>query len=347
MNYSIIKKLPPVEEIIQDFPLSSSAHDRILRDRQEVKNILEGKDDRFLMIVGPCSAWPNHAVLEYAQRLLLLNKKVKHALKLVMRVYIQKPRTTKGWTGPVNQPHPFQRPDIEAGVKYAREMMVKIIEMGLPIADEALFTHNAKGFLELLSWVAIGARSAEDQEHRVFASAIDCAVGLKNPTHGSLAVGVNSIVAAQYPHVAVFNGNEVQTHGNRHAHLVLRGSQNAPNYSIVHLQEVKRYMDMHQIQNPSVIIDASHDNCFINGKKDPRLQPQVIYEIIESLKSHPDLKALVKGFMLESFIKEGMQKLDPNMPHNIDLSGLSITDPCLSWEQTEKLLLDLAKRKKP
>src|ERR1700678_3125614 len=180
MNYTRIKKLPPVEEIIQLYPLSDAAHEKIMHDRREIKNILEGQDNRLLMIVGPCSAWPKDAVFEYAKRLVEVNEKVKHSLKIVMRMYIQKPRTTKGWTGPVNQPDPFSHPDIEAGVKYTRDMMVKVIEMGLPIADEALFTHNAKGFLELLTWVAIGARSTEDQEHRIFASAIDCAVGMKN-----------------------------------------------------------------------------------------------------------------------------------------------------------------------
>lgn len=342
MNYTVIKKLPPVEEIIQAFPLSFSAHERIMQDRQDIKAILEGRDKRFLMIIGPCSAWPIDAVLEYAKRLVKLNEKVRHALKLVMRMYIQKPRTTKGWTGPVNQPDLFSAPDIEAGVKYTRNMMVQVIEMGLPIAGEALFTHNAKCFLELLSWVAIGARSTEDQEHRIFASLLDCAVGLKNPTHGSLAIGVNSIVAAQHPHVAVFDGDEVQTHGNRHAHLVLRGSNHAPNYSIEHLEEVKRHMDKHQIQNPSVIIDASHDNCLVNGKKDHRLQPSIILNIIKSLPCRPDLKPLVKGFMVESFLKEGSQAYDADNPSSIDLSGLSITDPCLSWESTEAFLLQLA-----
>src|SRR5580658_9503536 len=205
MSYTIIKKLPTAEKIIQAIPLSIEGHQKILKDRKEVNHILEGKDDRLLMIIGPCSAWPNEAVLEYAQRLVQLNKKLEHALKIVMRVYIQKPRTTKGWTGPVNQPNPCAHPDIEAGVKYTRDMMIKVIEMGLPIADEALFTHNAKGFLELLTWVAIGARSTEDQEHRLFASAINCAVGMKNPTHGSLSVAVNSVIAAQHPHIAVLN----------------------------------------------------------------------------------------------------------------------------------------------
>ena len=343
MNYSVIKKLPPIETILQAFPLSSSAAKRIQQDQHEVKNILEGKDPRLLLIVGPCSAWPKASVLEYAERLADVHERVKDTLKLVMRVYIQKPRTTKGWTGPVNQPDPFSSPDIEAGIQYTRDMMIKVIEMGLPIADEALFTHNAKGFIELLSWVAIGARSSEDQEHRIFASALDCAVGLKNPTHGSLAIGVNSIVAAQHPHVAVFDGDEVQTHGNPHAHLVLRGSNHAPNYSIAHLQEVEQHMKKHAIQHPSVVIDASHDNCLTNGKKESGLQPSIIKDIINNLSSKPELKRLVKGFMVESFLKAGSQTVDLEHPERLDWSGLSITDPCLGFDETESFLLELAR----
>jgi 3-deoxy-7-phosphoheptulonate synthase len=344
MNYTLIKRLPSAEEIIQAFPLSPRAEKKIIADRQEVKNIIEGKDRRFLMIIGPCSAWPKEAVLEYSSRLLKLKDKVEHVLKLIMRVYIQKPRTTKGWTGPVNQPDVLGSPDVAAGVRYTREMMVRVIEMGLPIADEALFTHNAKGFIELLSWVAIGARSTEDQEHRIFASALDCAVGLKNPTHGSLAIGVNSIIAAQHPHVAVFDRDEVQTHGNKHAHLVLRGANHTPNYSMAHLDEVKQHMEKHRIQNPSVVIDASHDNCIRHGKKNYHLQPNIVLEIINNLKKRPDLRPLVKGFMLESFLKEGNQSVDGDHPL-LDLSGLSITDPCLGWQDTEEFLLTFAKMK--
>lgn len=344
MNYTILKKLPPVAEMIDAYPLSPAAQHRIAEDRQQVKNILAGKDNRLLLIVGPCSAWPKAAVLDYATKLADINKKIQHVIKLIMRVYIQKPRTTKGWTGPVNQPDIFAPPNIEAGIKYTREMMIKVIAMGLPIADEALYTPNAEGFLELLSWVAIGARSTENQMHRIFASALDCAVGLKNPTHGSLAVGVNSIVAAQHAHVAVFGEHEVRTHGNLYAHLVLRGSNNQPNYSLAHLEEVKRYMNLHKIQNPAVIIDASHDNCIVDGKKYPHLQPNIILEIMDNLKNRPDLKMLVKGFMVESFIKAGNQKVHLDNPAALDLQGLSITDPCLSWEQTEELLLELAAR---
>ncbi len=342
MAYTIIKKLPLVEDIIRSFPITAAAQQQIVEDRREIRAILEGTDQRLLIIVGPCSAWPKEAVLEYAKRLAALNEEVKHALKLVMRVYIQKPRTTKGWTGPVNQPDLFLPPNIEAGIKYAREMMVNVINLGLPIADEALFTHNAKGFMELLSWVAIGARSAEDQEHRIFASALDCPVGLKNPTHGELSIGVNSVVAAQYPHVAVFDGDEVQTHGNHYAHLVLRGANHAPNYTNAHLKEVHQLMKNHHIRNPSVIIDVSHDNCLVNGKKNHLLQPNIVLEILEKLINQPTLKKLVKGFMIESYLKNGHQTVDPTQQNKLDLNGLSITDPCIDWEATKLLLLQIA-----
>lgn len=343
MNYTIKKKLPPIEDIIHAYPLSELTQQKISSDREEIKKILAGLDDRLLIVVGPCSAWPKQAVLEYAEKLLAINDKVKHALKLVMRVYIQKPRTRNGWTGPFNHPDPSAAPNIEVGRKYARELMIKITNMGVAIADEALFTNNAKGYLELLAWVAIGARSAENQGHRFFAATLDCAVGMKNPTHGSLAVGVNSVVAAQHAQIGLLDGNEVQAHGNPYAHLVLRGGNHSSNYSIAHLREVKQYMDFYQIKNPAVIIDASHDNCLVNGIKEYRLQTKIIYEVIENLKSHPDLKNLVKGFMLESFIKEGNQKIIRENPIAMDHTGLSITDPCIGWEETEKLLLNLAK----
>jgi 3-deoxy-7-phosphoheptulonate synthase len=346
MNYTRIKKLPSVESIIQQYPLSDAGHEKIMHDRREIKHILEGKDDRLLMIVGPCSAWPKEAVLAYAKRLVKINEVVKHALKIVMRLYIQKPRTTKGWTGPVNQPDPYAPPDVEAGIHYVRDMMVKVVEMGLPIADECLFTHNARGFSELVSWFAIGARSSEDHEHRIFASAANCPVGMKNPTHGSMAIGVNSVVAAQHPHMAAIDRYAVQTFGNPHAHLVLRGCNQAPNYSLVHLEEVNHHMMAHQVKNPAVVIDVSHDNCLIDGKKDHRAQPAIIFEVMRYLRKRPDLRQLMKGFMVESYLKAGHQKLEANDASTINLNGLSITDPCLGWEETETLLLELAKEVK-
>lgn len=344
MNYSIIKKIPPIETMVQAFPVSAVASQRISQHRQEIKAILEGRDPRLLIILGPCSAWPKEAVLDYAQRLLSLNKKVGQVLKLVMRVYIQKPRTTQGWAGPLNQSDLSRAPDLEAGMRYSRDMMVKVVEMGLPIADEALLIENAKGFLDLLSWVAIGARSSENQAHRVFASALNCAVGLKNPTHGALSIAVNSVVSAQHPHVAIFDGSEVKTHGNAHAHLVLRGANGAPNYEISHLEAVQQQMEKHGIQNPSLLIDVSHDNCLLKGIKRPQLQPKIIFEIMQNIQSRPDLKPLLKGFMLESFLKEGAQAIHLKKSEEIDLGGLSITDPCLAWEETEAFLLEFAAR---
>lgn len=340
MAYKKVRKLLSVDSIVEAIPLSAQGYANIEKHRREIFNIIEGKDDRLLIIVGPCSAWPESAVLEYARGLKILNEKVEDNLKLVMRTYIQKPRTIKGWTGPINQPNPLAKPNISEGTKYARNLMVKINEMDLPIADEALFTHNAQGFLELLSWVAIGARSSEDPEHRIFASAIDCPVGMKNPTHGSLKIGVNSVIAAQHSHVAVFDGYEVETTGNLHAHLVLRGGNGQPNYSLAYLEEANNYFKQVRVNNPAIIIDASHDNCLINGQKDYNLQGQVVFDVLESVKDHPELKKLIKGFMLESFIKGGNQNVETVA--NIDMDGLSITDPCLSFAQTEELLLNLS-----
>lgn len=345
MAYDIIKKLPSSDELVNKIPLSPAGYKSVADNIKQIEDILSGRDDRLVIIVGPCSAWPSDAVLEYAGLLLKLNEKVKHALKIVMRVYIQKPRTVKGWTGPVNQPDPLLEPDITSGILYSRTLMVKIVEMGLPIADESLFTHNARGFQELLSWVAIGARSSEDQEHRIFASSLDCPVGMKNPTHGSLKIGVNGVIAAQHPHTVAFDGYEVKTHGNPYVHIVLRGSNEKPNYSVEDIQEVNKYFIAGKVKNPSIIIDVSHDNCLVNGKKDYKSQPDIIFRILDSLDYKLDLKPLIKGFMLESFIKEGNQNAETANP--IDMSGLSITDPCLSWESTEQLLLNLAKRVKP
>lgn len=342
MGYKVVKKMPTADEIIAELPLSVDGYKNIAKHQEEIQAILSGNDDRLIIVVGPCSAWPDTAVLEYAKRLKEINNKVSDALKLVMRVYIQKPRTIKGWTGPVNQPNPLSTPDIEAGAKYCRNLMVQVSEMGLPIADEALFTHNARGFIELLSWVAIGARSSEDQEHRIFASGLDCPVGIKNPTHGSLKIGVNSVVAAQHSHYIVLDGDEVITDGNKYAHLVLRGSNDKPNYAIEYIKEVATLFAKSEIVNPAIVVDVSHDNCVINGKKDHNAQPNIIMSVMDELQDNPEYRKFVKGFMLESFIKSGRQNAEDI--ESIDLEGLSITDPCLGWEDTEHLLLKLADR---
>lgn len=344
MGYTVIKKLPPPESFIQDYPLSDWACEKISTDRREIKNILSGKDSRLLMIVGPCSAWPSQAVMTFAERLAPLNEQFSDVMKIVMRVYTQKPRTGLAWTGPVNQPNIFSPPDIESGIRTVRRLMVDIIEMGLPIADESLFTHNSRAIIELLSWVAIGARSSEDQEHRIFASSIDSPVGLKNPTHGSLEVATNSVKVAQHGHVAVMDGHEVLTEGNPFAHLVLRGSHGHPNYANQFLEQAYQIMQEKNIKNPAILIDASHDNCRVKGLKDFKRQPEIIHEVLDAIHAVPHLSKLVKGFMLESYIKEGNQLVDKSHPEHLDWDGLSITDPCLSWESTEKHLHTLAQR---
>ena len=342
MTYKIIKKLPTGDEIINQLPLSDAGYRNIDIHKKELRDILSGVDDRLIIIVGPCSAWPYDAVIRYADKLLELNERIKDKIKLVMRTYIQKPRTIKGWTGPANQPDPLNPPDIEKGMYYSRKLMVSVVEKNLPIADEALFTHNARGFIELLSWVAIGARSSEDQEHRVFASSIDCPVGIKNPTSGAIKTGVNGIIAAQHPHFAVFDGYEVETDGNEFAHLVLRGGNGRPNYSLENLEQAMESLKIGEVKNPAVIVDVSHDNCLINGVKHFEKQGDIVFEVLRILDENPHLQGLVKGFMMESFLKSGRQNVEAGQ--SIDMDGLSITDPCLGWDETEQLLLKFAER---
>ncbi|OGG53093.1 3-deoxy-7-phosphoheptulonate synthase [Candidatus Kaiserbacteria bacterium RIFCSPHIGHO2_01_FULL_53_29] len=342
MSYKIIQKMPTVERIIARHPLSQKGEAQVLQDRKEVGAILSGEDKRLLFIAGPCSAWPSEAVLTFAERLKKLSDEVKDSIKIVMRVYIQKPRTIRGWLGPVNQPDPFESPDIAKGAEYCRDMMVKIIEMGLPIADEALFTHNAKGFAELLSWMAIGARSVEDQEHRIFASAADCPVGMKNATSGSIEIAVNGIVAAQHPHHTTFDGNQIETTGNPFAHLVLRGGFRGSNYDPAHVHKAGALFEKHKVKNPAIIIDASHDNCKVDGVKVSGRQSEVVRESLAFMQADAEYRRLVKGFMIESFLKEGSQKLESTTPETIDRGGLSITDPCLGWESTENIIREVA-----
>jgi len=342
MTYRTIKKMPSSEEIIAAHPISDVASARVLDDRKEVSDILAGRDNRLLFILGPCSAWPSEAVLEYAKRLKKLSDKIEKKVKVLMRVYIQKPRTIRGWLGPVNQPDPFQPADISKGIAYCREMMVRVIEMGLPIADEALFTHNSKGFAELLAWIAIGARSVEDQEHRIFASGADCPVGMKNGTSGSIDVAVNAVVAAQHKHVAVIDGYQVETGGNPYAHLVLRGGETGPNYHQEHVHLARKMLEKHRVKNPAIIIDASHDNCKLDGVKSGAQQAVVVKEVLAYMKTDPEYRRLVRGFMMESFLKDGAQKLESTTTETIDRGGLSITDPCLGWDETEGLLREIA-----
>lgn len=343
-NIRNVKPLPSSEELVRTIPLSTRGQEQVQADRRAVRAILAGRDPRLLWVVGPCSAWPGQAVLEYAEGLRALQDELSDAFKLLLRVYVQKPRTSRGWTGPLNQPDPFGEPDVAAGMRYCRSLMVELIESGLGIADEALFTHNDKGFAELLAWVAIGARSTEDQEHRIWASAADAPVGLKNPTSGSIEIGANSVLAAQSPHTSVFDGCQVETRGNPFAHLVLRGGASGPNHGLHDLYRARRELEARGVLHPVLLVDASHDNCRVDGVKDPQRQAGVVREVLEELERHPDLQRTVKGFLLESFLATGAQDVTTLDRDSVSHCGLSITDPCLGWEETRALLRESAAR---
>lgn len=344
MAYTVQKTLPTVSAVHAQFPLTPELAAKIEQDRKEIEAIIEGKDSRKILIVGPCSAWPSEAVIEYAKALKPIQEKYADKLKIIMRVYIQKPRTTVGWVGPVNQPDPYAEPDIEKGLFYCREMMIKVLELGFPIADEAVYTHKKGYFTDLYSWIAIGARSAEDQEHRIFASMIDHPVGMKNPTSGDLATGVNSVIAAQWPHVFVINGQQIRTSGNPHAHLILRGGADGRNCDLESMQMASQILADKKVENPSILADISHDNSIdpVTGKKNPMLQPQILMQVVEDMKTDPLVGKTVKGFMVESFLQDGAQNMK-NCTSQSELEyGQSITDGCIGIEGTKKMIEDLA-----
>lgn len=346
MSYQIIKKLPTVEELHAKLPLTDELREQVQNDIQDIQNILEGKDSRKIMIIGPCSAWPSESVIEYAKALLPIKEKYSHLIKFVMRVYIQKPRTTVGWVGPVNQPNPFEDADIAKGFEYCRSMMLEVIKMGYAIADEVLYTHKRGYFTDLYSWVAIGARSTEDQEHRLFASMLDIPVGMKNSTDGNIQKGVNSVIAAQYSHNFAIAGDQIKTDGNPYAHLILRGGNNKSNYDIESLITATTALVSKKVDNPAIIVDLSHDNSINQetGKKDPLLQPIILNTVLDSMKQEPSLHTSIKGFMVESFIEDGNQNVNACTSIDDVKKGLSITDGCIGIEKTITMIEDFAKK---
>ncbi len=346
MSYQIIKKLPTVEELHSKFPLTEQLREQVQNDIQDIQNILEGKDSRKIMIIGPCSAWPSESVIEYAKALLPIKEKYSHLIKFVMRVYIQKPRTTVGWVGPVNQSNPFEDADIAKGFEYCRDMMLKVMEMGYAIADEILYTHKRGYFTDLYSWVAIGARSTEDQEHRIFASMLDIPVGMKNSTDGNIQKGVNSVIAAQYPHNFAIAGNQIKTDGNPYAHLILRGGNGKSNYDIESLITATTILAAKKVENPAIIVDLSHDNSInsLTGKKDPLRQPEILDSVLESMNQEPNLYTAIKGFMVESFIEDGNQNVNVCTSLNDVKKGVSITDGCIGIEKTITMIENFAKK---
>ncbi len=339
MSFEYIQKLPTPDEIRDRFPLTKElAAIKAERDKM-ISDVFTGKSDKFLVIIGPCSADNEDSVCEYVTRLGKVNEKVKDKLILIPRIYTNKPRTTgEGYKGITSQPDPEGKTDFHAGLIAMRHMQLKAIEeSGLTSADEMLYPENWGYVADILSYVAIGARSVEDQAHRMTASGFDVPAGMKNPTSGTLSVMLNSVYAAQQEHCFVYRGYEVKTNGNPLAHCVLRGSSNKhgqsiPNYHYEDLSLLLQLYNQREIINPAAIIDCNHNN----SNKKFMEQIRIAKEVLHSRSLNPDIRSLVKGVMIESYLEEGSQKIGEGV------YGKSITDPCLGWDDTEKLILEMA-----
>lgn len=339
MPFQYIQKLPSADEVISEMPLGVKLS-RIKQQRdQEIKAVFEGRSNKLLLIIGPCSAENEDPVCEYVTRLSRLQEEVTEKIILIPRVYTNKPRTTGvGYKGMMHQPDPMKTPDISEGILAVRRLHVRLLsESHLPAADEMLYPANYPYLEDLLSYVAIGARSVENQQHRLTISGLDVPAGMKNPTSGDLAVMLNSVHAAQNPHVFIYNGFEVSTPGNPLTHAILRGSvdpwgRNTPNYHYEQLSILNDLYRQRELANPAVIIDTNHAN---SGKK-YREQPRIALDVLRSRGYNPEVSELIKGFMIESYLEEGAQ------PANGGKYGCSITDPCLGWEDTRRLVLELA-----
>ncbi|HIY62612.1 MAG TPA: 3-deoxy-7-phosphoheptulonate synthase [Candidatus Mediterraneibacter stercoripullorum] len=340
MSFTFIKQLPSPDEVKSLEPMSEEMKQiKAGRDRL-IQDVITGASDKFLVIIGPCSADNEDAVCEYTNRLARVQEKVQDRLVLVPRIYTNKPRTTgEGYKGMLHQPDPEAKPDILAGILAIRHMHIRsIAETGLTAADEMLYPDNWHYLSDILSYVAIGARSVENQEHRLMVSGLDIPAGMKNPTSGDFSVMLNSVVAAQCGHDFISRGWEVRTEGNPLTHTILRGAVNKhgntiPNYHYEDIQLLLEKYEERNLKNPAVIIDANHSN---SGKKFKQ-QIRIVKEILHSRRIDDDIRKLVKGVMIESYLVEGSQPIGGD-----HIYGKSITDPCLGWEDTEKLLYTIA-----
>ena len=339
MPMEFIRKLPTPMELKEQFPVSRELSRIIDRRLDEIKAVFEGRDDRFLLIIGPCSADNEDAVMDYLTRLAGVYDKVKERILIIPRVYTNKPRTKgTGYKGMLHQPDPEGNEDLLAGIIAIREMHTRVVrETGFTCAEEMLYPENHRYLSDLLSYVAVGARSVEDQLHRIVASGIGIPVGMKNPTGGDITVMMNSISAARSRQKFLYRGWEVKTEGNPLAHAILRGYVDAfginhPNYHYEDLRTlIKSYKD-NGLDNPSVIIDCNHAN---SGKKYLE-QIRIAKDVIHSRHVSKTIRGIVRGLMIESYIEDGAQKIGEGV------YGKSITDPCLGWEKSERLILEIA-----
>ena len=339
MNLEFKRKLPTLQEIKAMYPIDDTLAEFKKETDRTLKNIFEGKDDRLLLVIGPCSADREDAVLDYIGRLRTVQEKVSDKIVIVPRIYTNKPRTTgDGYKGMLHQPDPHESENMLKGLIAIRKLHIKALqETGFSCADEMLYPENHFYLSDVLSYVAVGARSVENQFHRLTASGLDIPVGMKNPTSGDLAVMMNSIRAAQHPHTFVYTGWEVNSKGNTLAHAILRGSvdrygQTIPNYHYEDLQTLCQMYAQAGLANPAVIVDTNHSN---SAKKYDE-QPRIAKEIMHSTRCDKDIYKLVKGLMIESYIEDGAQS------PGCGVYGKSITDPCLGWEKTERLIFELA-----
>jgi len=339
MNVEFEKKLSIPMDVKRMFPIDESVAREIENRRDQIRDIISGKDKRLLLIIGPCSADNEKSVLDYVSRLRKLQESVKERIFIVPRVFTNKPRTTgDGYKGLLHQPDPSEKPDVFKGIIATREMHMSVVkETGFACADEMLYPENYRYLDDILGYVTVGARSVEDQQHRLTASGIEVPVGMKNPTGGDLSVMMNAINAAQHKHSFIYRGWAVHSAGNPYAHAVLRGYTNSkgrtrPNY---HYEDIRSLLELYNassLENHAVVIDTNH----ANSGKDPFEQPRIIKEVMNNRKYNEGIRNLVKGFLVESYIEDGAQKIGEGV------YGKSITDACLGWEKTERLILDIA-----
>ncbi len=336
-----VKKIPSAQEIINSIQCPKHLADIKVKRDNEIKSIIKGDDDRFLLIIGPCSADNEESVCEYIQKLAKVQEKVKDRIVMIPRIYTNKPRTTgEGYKGMVHQPDPEKGTDLYKGIIAIRKLHLRALsESHMPAADEMLYPENFTYLEDLLSYHAIGARSVENQQHRLTASGVDMPVGMKNPTSGDISVMLNSIKAAQLSHSYIYNGWEVETSGNPLAHAIVRGAvdsdgRSIPNYHYECLIELASAYEDKKLVNPTIIIDTNHANSMKRFYE----QPRISREVISSKKYDSVLGKMIKGLMIESYIEEGCQGIGQN------IYGKSITDACLGWQDTENLIYDIAEK---
>lgn len=339
MGLEFINKLPTPAEIREQFPIPAELAALKEKRDAEIRKVITGESDKFLVIIGPCSADNETAVLDYTSRLVKVQDKVKDKIIIIPRVYTNKPRTTgEGYKGLLHQPDPEKKPNMYEGLIAIRRMHMHVVqETGLTTADEMLYPENLRYLSDLMSYIAVGARSVENQQHRLVASACDVPVGMKNPTSGDLSVMLNSAVAAQGGHEFIFRGYEVHTPGNPLTHTILRGAVNKhgqyiPNYHYEDLILLHELYAKRDLANPACIVDANHSN---SGKQYME-QIRIVKEVLHSRRHSSEINQMVKGVMVESYIEPGSQKIGEHC------YGKSITDPCLGWEDSERLIYEIA-----